>query len=567
MKSPVGRYIARACSMIASLLLVSCAMKVAPTGGPRDTEAAVVIETEPRNGSTNVGTPIVRFVFDDYVDRSVRNAVTVLPVVRFQTSYAGDEIEVTFTDTLAPNTTYTVTLGTSWTDVRGNTPAQSTTIAFSTGSSLDSGVVAGKVFGASLASVTVFCYPQQQIDSASFSPRSVRPLYFQPLGTTGAFAIRGLADGRYRVIAVRDENRNTLLDGTEEYCIAPQDVVVAQGKASDLRLLLGPPLDSLGPIVQRIRALNQHVVSLQLSEQASYLDRTQPIVVSGGDRRDTAQALWLDRVPSDVAFVRFASPLDTVRYTLDVPANVFRDSLGQSSAATSALKLEDRQFRGSRFPDTASVRLAKRTPADSAQDLGVGDAVQLAFTQPMDTLAARFEAWHTSERGAHSIRLQWQDPTTLLIMPTVHRLPQTWYTSEITMRGLRALNGTALTDTVLRLAHRTQQRPADPGSVRGRLVDSLVAIEPTANLVVRFLDDKRRVVVTHKIDASRSIVLDAIPPGTYAIDVFDDRNGNGRYDHGVIAPWMPSEQWWPTSATVQVRPRWLIEDLRVVMGL
>jgi uncharacterized protein (DUF2141 family) len=553
--------------MIASLLLVSCAMKVAPTGGPRDTEAAVVIETEPRNGSTNVGTPIVRFVFDDYVDRSVRNAVTVLPVVRFQTSYAGDEIEVTFTDTLAPNTTYTVTLGTSWTDVRGNTPAQSTTIAFSTGSSLDSGVVAGKVFGASLASVTVFCYPQQQIDSASFSPRSVRPLYFQPLGTTGAFAIRGLADGRYRVIAVRDENRNTLLDGTEEYCIAPQDVVVAQGKASDLRLLLGPPLDSLGPIVQRIRALNQHVVSLQLSEQASYLDRTQPIVVSGGDRRDTAQALWLDRVPSDVAFVRFASPLDTVRYTLDVPANVFRDSLGQSSAATSALKLEDRQFRGSRFPDTASVRLAKRTPADSAQDLGVGDAVQLAFTQPMDTLAARFEAWHTSERGAHSIRLQWQDPTTLLIMPTVHRLPQTWYTSEITMRGLRALNGTALTDTVLRLAHRTQQRPADPGSVRGRLVDSLVAIEPTANLVVRFLDDKRRVVVTHKIDASRSIVLDAIPPGTYAIDVFDDRNGNGRYDHGVIAPWMPSEQWWPTSATVQVRPRWLIEDLRVVMGL
>jgi uncharacterized protein (DUF2141 family) len=553
--------------MIASLLLVSCAMKVAPTGGPRDTEAAVVIETEPRNGSTNVGTPIVRFVFDDYVDRSVRNAVTVLPVVRFQTSYAGDEIEVTFTDTLAPNTTYTVTLGTSWTDVRGNTPAQSTTIAFSTGSSLDSGVVAGKVFGASLASVTVFCYPQQQIDSASFSPRSVRPLYFQTLGTTGAFAIRGLADGRYRVIAVRDENRNTLLDGTEEYCIAPQDVVVAQGQASDLRLLLGPPLDSLGPIVQRIRALNQHVVSLQLSEQASYLDRTQPIVVSGGDRRDTAQALWLDRVPSDVAFVRFASPLDTVRYTLDVPANVFRDSLGQSSAATSALKLEDRQFRGSRFPDTASVRLAKRTPADSAQDLGVGDAVQLAFTQPMDTLAARFEAWHTSERGAHSIRLQWQDPTTLLIMPTVHRLPQTWYTSEITMRGLRALNGTALTDTVLRLAHRTQQRPPDPGSVRGRLVDSLVAIEPTANLVVRFLDDKRRVVVTHKIDASRSIVLDAIPPGTYAIDVFDDRNGNGRYDHGVIAPWMPSEQWWPTSATVQVRPRWLIEDLRVVMGL
>lgn len=553
--------------MVASLLLVSCAMKVAPTGGPRDTEAAVVIETEPRNGATNVTATAVRFVFDDYVDRSVRNAITVLPAVRFQTSYAGDEVEVTFTDTLAPNTTYTVTLGTSWTDVRGNTPAQSTTIAFSTGASLDSGVVAGKVFGASLASVSVFCYPQQQADSATFSPRTVRPLYYQSLGTTGLFAIRGLADGRYRVLAVRDENRNLLLDGTEEYSIAPQDVVVVAGRTEDVRLLLGPPLDTLGPTVQRINAQNQHTIVLQLSENAWYLDRAQPIVVSARDRRDTAQAVWLDRVPGDKAFIRVASPLDTVRYALDVPANVFRDSLGQGSVSTATLKSEDKQVRGSRFPDTASVRLVKRVPADSAQDLGVLDALQLVFSQPLDTMTARFEVWHTSERGAHGVRVQWQDPTTLLIVPAAHRLQQTWYSTEITMRGTRALNGTAITDTTLRIAHRTQQRPADPGSVRGQLIDSLVNLGASATLVVRLLDDKRRVVASQRIDSTRTISLDGMPPGTYAIDVFDDRNGNGRFDHGAVMPWIPGERWWPTSATVTIRPRWTVEDLRVVIGL
>lgn len=542
-------------------------MKVAPTGGPRDTEAAVVIETEPRNGTTNVVRPTVRFVFDDYVDRSVRNAITVLPAVRFQTSYAGDEIEITFTDSLAPATTYTVTLGTTWTDVRGNTPTQSYTIAFSTGDVLDSGVINGKAYGSSLASATVLCYPRIQFDSASFSPSSTRALYAQPLGTSGAFSLRGLADGRYRVIVVRDENRNLLVDGNEEYCIAPNDVVVAQGRADALLLLLGAPLDTIGPVVQRVRAMSQNTLMLQLSEPAGYRDQSLPITLRSGNRVDTAHALWLESAPSDKAFIRVPRALDTVRYTIDVPQGVFQDSLGLPSAASALAKPEDMQTRGSRVPDTATVVITKRVPQDSAQDLGISDPLRLVFSQPIDTARARLEVWHTSERGAHTVRVNWIDPTSLSITPITPRLPQTWYATEITLRSVQALNGRILTDTTLRFAHRTQQRPPDPGVVRGRLVDSLVSIPSTANLVVRLLDEKRRVVATQRIDATRAIAFDTVPPGTYSIDVFDDRDGNGRYDHGILAPWAAGEQWWPTSSTLSVRPRWTVDDLRVVIGL
>ncbi len=567
MKSLPGRYIAHTLGILATVLLVGCAMKVAPTGGPRDTEAAVVIETEPRSGATNVANPTVRFTFDDYVDRSVRNAITVLPAVRFQTAYAGDELEITFVDELARNTTYTVTLGTTWTDVRGNTPTQSYTIAFSTGSTIDSGVIAGKVYGASLASVSVFCYTQQQFDSARFSPSSIRPLYYQSLGTTGAFAIRGLADGRYRVLSVRDENRNSLLDGTEEFCVAPRDIVVSQGRSADLQLLLGAPLDSTGPIVQRIRAVTQHTLALQLSEASSYLDRSQPIIIESGTMRDTAQAVWLETIPSDKARVRFKNVVDTLRYTVDVPRGFFRDSLNQASVSTSASKLEDRQVRGVVYPDTSQVQLGKRSPADSAQDLGLSDPIIITVSQPVDTLAARLEIWHTSERGAQSIRAAWLDPTTLAITPTSPRVPLTWYTTEIGFRNVAALNGTRIADTTLRIAHRTPQRPAEPGTIRGRVVDSLVQVAADAKLVIRLLNDKRQVVRTQSIDASRMLVFDGVPPGTYSIDVFDDRNGNGRYDHGIISPWTAGEPWWPTSTTVPVRARWVVEDLRVVIGL
>lgn len=567
MNSFTGRSFALAWCLVAGILLGGCAMKVAPTGGPRDTEPAVVIETEPRNGATNVVDPEVRFVFDDYVDRSVRNAITVLPAVRFQTSYAGDEIVITFTDSLAPATTYTVTLGTTWTDVRGNTPTQSYTIAFSTGDVLDSGVIAGKAYGPSLASATVLCYPRMQFDSASFSPSSTRALYAQPLGTSGAFSLRGLADGRYRVIVVRDENRNMLVDGSEEYCIAPNDVMVTRGRADMLSLLLGSPLDTIGPVVQRVRAMSNHTLMMQLSEPARYRDRSLPITLRSSDRVDTAHALWLESVPSDKAFIRAPRALDTVRYVIDVPHGVFQDSLGLPSAASALAKPEDMQTRGSRVPDTATVAIARRIPADSAQDLGLTDPLRIVFTQPIDTARARLEVWHTSERGAQSVRVEWTDPTTLAIIPTTSRSPQTWYATEITMRSMWARNGTMTKDTSLRISHRTQQRPPDPGIVRGRLVDSLVSIPSTANLVLRLLDEKRRVVATQRIDTSRAIAFDAVPPGTYSIDVFDDRNGNGRYDHGVLAPWTAGELWWPTSSTLSVRPRWTVDDLRVVIGL
>ena len=552
--------------MLMSMFLVGCAMKVAPTGGPRDTAPAVVVETEPRNGSTNISNPVVRFVFDDYVDRSVRNAITVLPATRFQTNYSGDEIDITFNDSLVPNTTYTVTLGTTWTDVRGNTPTQSYSVVFSTGPMSDSGVVAGSVYGASLAAVTVFCYPQQQFDSLTFSPSKVRPRYYQALGTTGSFAIRGLADGRYRVLAVRDENRNTLLDGTEDFCVASHDVVIRNGTSDQLALLLSTPLDTVGPLIQRVQALNQHVLSVQLSEPSWYMDRSRSATVASGDRIDSAQAVWLAAEPSDKLFVRVARPLDTLRYTLDIPPSLLRDSIGLSAVETSA-GIKGIQFRGSRLVDTAQVVRARRIPSDSAQDLGLNDPLQVVFLQPLDTTSARFEVWHTSERGAHTVRLQWLDPTTLQVFPSAPRLPQTWYTTEITMSSIRALNGTSLRDTTLRIAHRTQQRPADPGTVRGRLVDSMQNVLPSARLVVRLLNDKRRVIATQRIDSTRSILFEAVPPGTYSVDVFDDRNGNGRYDHGSITPWIQGEQWWPTSSTVSVRPRWTVEDLRVVMGL
>jgi len=183
-------------------------MKVAPSGGEADKIPAAVKSTSPPDRSINVSDPTIVFEFDDYIDRSVRNSITIQPVTRFSSSYGGDELSITLEDTLRPNTTYAITLGTDWRDLRGNTPPSATTIIFSTGPTLDSGKIVGNVSTSSAADLFVFAYADAHQLDTSFTPVTTTPQYRMPVGSSGAFTIGGLRDGVYRMMAVRDKNTN-----------------------------------------------------------------------------------------------------------------------------------------------------------------------------------------------------------------------------------------------------------------------------------------------------------------------------------------------------------------------
>lgn len=232
----------RASLFLLALLLSSCAMKVPPTGGPHDKVAAKVSVVEPASGSRNITPSSITFTFDDYVDRSVRNGFVIQPATRFSTSYAGDEVEVSFEEPLAPNTTYVITLGTEWKDLRGNTPAEAVTMVFSTGPDLDSGRVTGSVTTQKKQNLVALLYANADTLTAAFDPRSRKSEYRMPIGTSGSLSIGGLRDGRYRLIVIRDDNKNFLLDANEDYVFAPEDLDVISGASYAQQLLLGPSL-------------------------------------------------------------------------------------------------------------------------------------------------------------------------------------------------------------------------------------------------------------------------------------------------------------------------------------
>jgi hypothetical protein len=56
-----------------------------------------------------------------------------------------------------------------------------------------------------------------------------------------------------------------------------------------------------------------------------------------------------------------------------------------------------------------------------------------------------------------------------------------------------------------------------------------------------------------------------IPPGAYRLTAFVDANGNGRYDYGSAFPFVPAERFVVLQTDIQVRPRWTIENVMVVV--
>lgn len=56
-----------------------------------------------------------------------------------------------------------------------------------------------------------------------------------------------------------------------------------------------------------------------------------------------------------------------------------------------------------------------------------------------------------------------------------------------------------------------------------------------------------------------------IPPGAYRLTAYVDANGNGRYDYGSAFPFVPAERFVVLQTDLQIRPRWTIENVMVVV--
>lgn len=133
---------------LAVLAAAGCARVAPPGGGPQDETPPEVISTTPVDGATDVPLSTeVSIEFSEEMSRSsAERALSITPPVgttRFR--WRGPALSASFDEELPDSTTFVVTLGEGATDYHGVVAGAPFRFAFSTGPTLDDGIIEGRV--------------------------------------------------------------------------------------------------------------------------------------------------------------------------------------------------------------------------------------------------------------------------------------------------------------------------------------------------------------------------------------------------------------------------------------
>jgi uncharacterized protein (DUF2141 family) len=215
---------------VISIMGSGCAQIGAPTGGPRDSLPPVLIGANPKLFATQFATNKITLSFDEYIDiQDVQNNVLVSPFPKNSPTieFKLKTVTIKIKDTLLPNTTYSINFGNALRDNNEGNPLRNFTYVFSTGKTIDSLELPGKVIIAETGKKdsTIVALLYRNLADSAVQKR--KPDYLARLDSAGNFRFRNLSEGRYKLYALKDgDGGKTYNSKTELFAFTDSAVVV-----------------------------------------------------------------------------------------------------------------------------------------------------------------------------------------------------------------------------------------------------------------------------------------------------------------------------------------------------
>ncbi|MBP6431314.1 MAG: Ig-like domain-containing protein [Ferruginibacter sp.] len=184
-----------------------CAQIGMPTGGAKDTIPPILVNANPQLKTVNFNDNKITLTFNEYIEvKDVQNNVLVSPFPKKtpEINYKLKTVTVKLKDTLQPNTTYTINFGKAIVDLNEGNPLGDFNYVFSTGATIDSLTLSGKILLAETGKVdstyTVLLY--RNADDSTVEKR--KPNYLTKLDGQGNFVFKNLPNDNFSVYALKD---------------------------------------------------------------------------------------------------------------------------------------------------------------------------------------------------------------------------------------------------------------------------------------------------------------------------------------------------------------------------
>ncbi len=210
-------------------LCAQCAQVTPLTGGKKDDTSPKALSYKPENASLNFSTKVIEVQFNEYIVlKDVANQFIITPQTKEMPDIqaSGKKLKITFNEELLPNTTYKMAFGNSVTDLNESNVVQNFEYIFSTGSTIDSLKLSGQILYAQdkkpAAQVLVGLYKADANDSIIYKDK---PLYISKTDGAGNFSFNYLPDSKFKIVGIKDQNKNLLYDGSEEQIAFTKELI------------------------------------------------------------------------------------------------------------------------------------------------------------------------------------------------------------------------------------------------------------------------------------------------------------------------------------------------------
>jgi hypothetical protein len=543
-------------AIVALLVLNACAIREKPPGGPEDKKPPQIVATFPHNDSTNVQyLNEIIFEFDEAIDpASLRNQIWMMPELPngYQTEIKkGRILKIILADSLAPNRTYIIRIGNGLKDYRGNTLIAPITLTFATGPVIDSGSISGLVRGNDLKNVFIMAYVLDDNfqDSTLFK---AKPTYYTQVAQDGRYSLDYLSDGKYRLFALEDRNKNKRYDfQTDGIGFPTSDVELdsANRRIRNFNFQLTRE-DTLAPRLAAARAPNMHQLVLQFTED---LSEKLPKITIADSATGASLPVYGIRQQAD-------SPNRLALFTGEqTPNSIYLGNFESACDISGNCAAGQLRFTGASKSDTTTARLVGSYPKDGDSEVPLDTTMSVFFSQPIDTVGFR-ENVVLLDENLQSVPGMWsfQHLHQPVFKSDSTLLPAKIYKLQIGLSGLKSVYGNAFPDTSIQITFTTFD-PALTGEIGGvvQVPDS------TGQAIIIAQNTQNGKNYRHIVVVNQPFVAPFVPEGHYLLRTIWDKNKNSQYDLGKSLPFQFSEPFVLYPDTIRVRKRWTTEGVEI----
>lgn len=494
-------------SLFLLLLVVKCAKRGSPEGGPKDMDPPVFVSANPPNYTINFDAKEITINFDELIKLKELQKNLIIsppmdpPALITPLGGASRSIRISIEDTLEPNTTYVFNFGNSVVDNNESNPFRFFKYVMSTGTYIDSLTVKGEIRDALQQKpdefVTVMLYEADSTYKDSIIYKTVPRYVTNTLDSSTTFELTNVRAGKYRLAALKDDASNYTFQADKDK-IAFYDQVIEVPKDTSYILTLfmeDSPLKAGRPVQTKL----------------------QRIAFPFAGNRDSIKIHLMNDKPADFkSLITYKKDQDSLRYwyrpEVTQDSLIFEVGAGASKLDTfylrkRPLKLDSLAFNAL---SRGTLKLGDPFAIESTIPVVAMDSSKILITKS-DSLKVDFKSELFPEKSSFQVDFETEESSNYQIT----------FLPEALTDFFGATNDT--------LYYEAQTKDiADYGELKLTLQEA-----ENYPYIVQVVTEKGDVVEEQYAEEGKTVFnFGLVEPGSYYARLILDANANGKYDTG-----------------------------------